>query len=470
MSWSDVVKFCACPEPETTKPPSTVALPNIPDEIITSHILPRLPIGSLLRFKCACKLWNSVISDPEFSFLNPRSMAVFMSLFDGDSKTHLLYRFLDSDGSIKRVPWMRTKQGYRYENFQLIAGSCDGLLLILLGTDFLLWNPSTRNYCTVLEVKFMYPGVFGCSYNYILCGFCYDSAMDDYKVVLGVGCVYHNHFDSQAAAGEQYVIVAGLKDKLWKEIRFPYRTYETINAVLFNGFLHWRVVDNVEGCYYLRLHLSHKIVAFDPKTDEIQEIPMPRSKNRQEISILGLGILDSCFCMTCWDKETCLSGNFEVFAMKEYGNEESWVPLFDIWNLDTSLNPCPRTLAPLLRMRNGEVLMSMDTGVVFRYNPKTNKFTHFEAKGGGVNNLFWHGCVAIVESFASPKGYGWNEEQHRDVLEQRRIEGHLGPKLEDEDSRDFDSEDHLLDDNLAMDLTQFENFMNYHFEHSFFFI
>ncbi|CAI9090713.1 OLC1v1025540C1 [Oldenlandia corymbosa var. corymbosa] len=39
---------------------------EIPHDIII-EVLKRLPVKSLLRFKCVCKIWNSTISDPQFT-------------------------------------------------------------------------------------------------------------------------------------------------------------------------------------------------------------------------------------------------------------------------------------------------------------------------------------------------------------------------------------------------------------------
>lgn len=39
----------------------------LPNDIIVSHILPKLPVKSLVRFKCVCKSWRSLICNPSFS-------------------------------------------------------------------------------------------------------------------------------------------------------------------------------------------------------------------------------------------------------------------------------------------------------------------------------------------------------------------------------------------------------------------
>ena len=41
--------------------------PELSPEIVLFHILPKLPGKSLLRFKCVCKQWRSIITSPLFA-------------------------------------------------------------------------------------------------------------------------------------------------------------------------------------------------------------------------------------------------------------------------------------------------------------------------------------------------------------------------------------------------------------------
>ncbi|KAI3523582.1 hypothetical protein L1887_01808 [Cichorium endivia] len=88
----------------------------LPDIII--EILLRLPVKSLLQCKSVCKLWCSTISDLHFV------------------KSHLRFSTARIELDYPR------KHTLKYDN---IAGSCNGLLLMVMKNNTLLiWNPSTR--------------------------------------------------------------------------------------------------------------------------------------------------------------------------------------------------------------------------------------------------------------------------------------------------------------------------------------
>jgi hypothetical protein len=38
-------------------------LPDVPHEVVLSHILPWLPVKTLIRSRCVCKAWRDAIAD-----------------------------------------------------------------------------------------------------------------------------------------------------------------------------------------------------------------------------------------------------------------------------------------------------------------------------------------------------------------------------------------------------------------------
>ncbi|KAL3505845.1 hypothetical protein ACH5RR_031227 [Cinchona calisaya] len=209
----------------------------------------------------------------------------------------------------------------------------------------------------------MYPSVSG---------ICYDPCTDDYKVLIGL----ESENSTPTCRYCELFLVAGLKDKHWKHVESPYGYHSCSKGVLISGFLHWEAYS---------VHFSdesHKIFAFDPKTNVVSEVPLPLFMDGEKFSLPGLGVLDGCLSITCrgWDEKNSLPANiFEVFTMREYGNQESWIPLFEISNSYHEL-PCYMKLTHLFFMRNGDVLMLLKHRTIFRYNPRTKRYIYFKVE------------------------------------------------------------------------------------------
>ncbi|KAL3726849.1 hypothetical protein ACJRO7_031707 [Eucalyptus globulus] len=98
-------------------------------EEIIIDILLRLPAPSLVRFKCVCKWWRSLISDPGFV------QSHLQRLKAGDS--------IPSQKIIGHVV-----VPHRIKPFwnPRVVGSCDGLVCLIGPCSFLIYNPTTREY------------------------------------------------------------------------------------------------------------------------------------------------------------------------------------------------------------------------------------------------------------------------------------------------------------------------------------
>ncbi|GAA0168913.1 hypothetical protein LIER_23509 [Lithospermum erythrorhizon] len=159
---------------------SAKTIQYIPEEIII-QILQRLTVLSLLKFRCVCKLWFSLISWSKFKkthlnhsknsqnyanyhlilspnqYSNPSFSCSLSSIFDKTAPFNLKPLNMQDSG----VSRMR------------IFGHCNGLLCVSVNAELLLYNPSTRKSkklpASVNDLK-----------TY---GLCYNESIDDYKVV-----------------------------------------------------------------------------------------------------------------------------------------------------------------------------------------------------------------------------------------------------------------------------------------------
>ena len=158
---------------------------------IIENILLRLPVKSLIRFRCVCKAWRTLISHPHFvrSHLRlPQTQArTRFCIIDyserGDNHSMVVRAstkdseaFSDNDGGSLAFDYLFDIGKFKHE--VVLLDSCDGLLCIAdLANKIVLWNPSTRQ-CNRLPPN---PNVV----DFVAChGFGYDSFADDYKVVV----------------------------------------------------------------------------------------------------------------------------------------------------------------------------------------------------------------------------------------------------------------------------------------------
>ncbi|XP_040258016.1 F-box/kelch-repeat protein At2g43270-like [Aegilops tauschii subsp. strangulata] len=98
--------------------------PELPDELV-SEIMTRLPVKSLIRFKCV-KAWRTTISDPSFV------------------RSHL--KISTSDASLLHASDFTGK----FRLF-LCFCHCNGLVLVSTDTKMYLINPATRGIVTLPE-------------------------------------------------------------------------------------------------------------------------------------------------------------------------------------------------------------------------------------------------------------------------------------------------------------------------------
>nr|XP_016446451.1 PREDICTED: F-box protein CPR30-like [Nicotiana tabacum] len=159
---------------------------HFPEEIIVD-ILSRLPVRSLLRFKCASKFWKSLISEPHFKtkhWNHAKNNKKFQKLLIGrmfptayDKRVGTISYYCSSLSSAQLVEGVQ-KLGCPSNDKPcgyIMLCCCDGLSLLWSHGDHLLWNPSTNESAVLPNPEF--PPVSGSTY-----GMGYDSTIDDYKI------------------------------------------------------------------------------------------------------------------------------------------------------------------------------------------------------------------------------------------------------------------------------------------------
>ncbi|PHT39293.1 hypothetical protein CQW23_22866 [Capsicum baccatum] len=160
------------------------SIPLLPPELIT-EILSRLPVKSLLKFRCVSKSWLALISSPEF--INTHLIV------SANNKEYLHHRlmlsFVQPEYNLKDCSLGSLLDGNVTEAFDLdypmkiphksvwIVGSVNGLICLAIEeNDLFIWNPSIRKFKKLPDSRPM----LRCGY-YFMYGFGYDKVYDDYK-------------------------------------------------------------------------------------------------------------------------------------------------------------------------------------------------------------------------------------------------------------------------------------------------
>ncbi|XP_027119956.1 F-box/kelch-repeat protein At3g23880 isoform X1 [Coffea arabica] len=363
---------------------------NIPDELIF-EILSRLPVKSLLRFRCVSKSWLSLISSSEFikahleKSLNEHDYNRHKLLFISDrifkncslnpalnaSKTPST----ETSANIVDNP-MRFNRG----SLPYIVGSCNGLVCIKSPRNRLyFWNPATRKSKRL--PKFGSKTVHNNWWDSLFCyGFGYDESNEDYKVV-GVSFVNV----SDVFGTEIRVKVYSLKGNSWRRIQEDFKVGDMDEYGCFaNGKLHW-VSNRIPGSDDVR-----KIISFDLASEAFGEVEKPEQWMGFS-SDWNLHVLDGHLSLS-YDQGSNL---VDVWVMEKDGANESWAKVLSILNLSQPSGEI--FLKPVFLSKEGEILFKYGP-VIALYSTKDNAYNYPR-----VTNLGDLAQVEVyVESLLSP--------------------------------------------------------------------
>ncbi|KAJ0036074.1 hypothetical protein Pint_25488 [Pistacia integerrima] len=323
-------------------------MPKLPRDII-ADILSRVPIKCLMQFKCVCKDWYALVSDPQFA-----KMQLKQARADITTNVHRLFlttcplqtidyeAFGDGDSSnLSRQLAYPTRSNPVYD--AEILGSCNGLVFLEFDYDNLfLLNPTTRDSRELPQ-----PDTTSTEKDSIFYGLGYDVYVDDYKVIRGVISAASNGPSSRDAKVE----VLELKTNTWRRIQYPHSSINIDGrGILLNGTLHWlgtRKSDS--GNNYACV-----IISFDITEERFEEFVPLKDYIDQNITGLDLKISGDKLVLF-FDRE---EKYFEAWEMKEYGVKESWTRLFSVSSETFPLHEYSLTAVGF--RKDGKLLLDFD--------------------------------------------------------------------------------------------------------------
>ncbi|XP_026377669.1 F-box/kelch-repeat protein At3g06240-like [Papaver somniferum] len=321
-------------------------------EEVQADVFLKLPLKSIGKCRCVCKLWRNLLCssgfvkyhlDSSMQSDNPRLMITATMNHKQDvlysidyastlSSASLSIKTINNKSSCASSRACECKEVVRmYYPFEYdqgggsvhILGSCNGLICLAtsnypfgsdLGYRICIWNPSTREYKKILsDIEFKY------RYRY---GFGYDQNIDDYKVVSILEDIEKpGYFQAQVYA---------IKSDTWTTIQsipylFPFRGIQ-FPSVLFDGALHWLGVTTTKETN------SEVIVSFDISNDRFRDVGIPEEAMTPPIGVSSgknLGVVRlvrDCPCLAV--RISCMC--YVFWVMQDYGVKESWTKQFNI--------------------------------------------------------------------------------------------------------------------------------------------
>ncbi|XP_050282207.1 F-box/kelch-repeat protein At3g06240-like isoform X1 [Quercus robur] len=298
------------------------------------NILTRLPVKSLLRFRCVCKLWDSSITSPNFISTH---LNIVNNNDDDDDHAYLIQTCIQYNAF--KIPMIckvlccdRTFDSlFEYSvpsvfalNMSEMVGSCNGLVclaqrgkLSTTGDAIYLWNPSVRKFKRLPD---------SCSNGqdfWFSIGFGYQSKTNDYKVVKLWGT---------PVVAEVYTLCSDS----WRKVEISLRSKVVVSGIepsssplFFSGALHW-IAYHSEG--EVEFQDPTMILSFDVDNEKFGEMALPAGDKLSEHSLFvfkGNVAFISCGYAENDDDLQSDSQCF-IWVMRDYGVDESWNKLLSI--------------------------------------------------------------------------------------------------------------------------------------------
>ncbi|KAL6499677.1 hypothetical protein OROGR_027587 [Orobanche gracilis] len=350
---------------------------RLPEELI-SEVLYRVPVRSLLRFRCVCKSWKTLISSPQFV----KDYCRISFSITTDQRlvclTHTDWRHITTyslQSLCENVIAPSETSSFRVEDrYGLIIGSCNGLVCLCDDLGFFkLRNPFTR-----LASK-RSPPLDVTNQPITMYGFGYDQVNNKYKVLITYDFITKLHtFGTKSWTTIQGVPPCAPPQHWWD------RVGKSVSSTL-----NWLVQER------------DRIISFDLEKETYGEVLLPLPHHMEDHADLpcNLEVLNNCLCLCYLNDIRCV-----LWLMNMYGIQESWTKLI--------LIPCckiPRPIVGSLRIRplciseNGLVLMEVDSNrrklQLVIYNALNDKLDYPEIMRPGS----WHDYMHIYhESSVSP--------------------------------------------------------------------
>ena len=335
---------------------------DLPEEIMLV-ILTRLPVKSLLRFRCICKSWYSSIANPNFistHFNNNHHDAYTQARVPNVSFFHSHSHevcTLASNRTFETIFEFRIPFTF-HSSFPRILGSCNGILcfsdfFMSACNDIYLLNPRPN----IRKFKRL-PDTCLTQLSNLAHGFGYDSLNNDYEVVRISLTRAEPMLPPEAE-------VYSLSSDSWKRIGvgFSWRPID-FRSLRFNNYLtfpfvseqvHW-LIELVKEGNGQDGHYTDMILSFDVNSEQFKVLPLP-----DEGSCTMKCLMSFKEKLALFKFDIRLSFSIcNIWVTREYGVFDSWNKFYVV-PVQSFFNIIGFTKYGLLLIRNMPSLVSTNS-------------------------------------------------------------------------------------------------------------
>ncbi|KAF5447715.1 hypothetical protein F2P56_033245 [Juglans regia] len=345
---------------------------DFPSDILFDIFL-RLPIKSLLRFRCVSPFWRNIIDDPCLAYVHRTRFAEESRVLLLDHPKHKPdVTFREDHGgflkaSLSLVTQFATLKAYFFE------GCCNGLVCFTKSCDdslVFLFNP-LRHEVLALQprpcsstAQTSDPPLRKRKY-----GLGFDCSKNTYKIVR----VFENQRNSTLCA-EVFTLGRSSSSSSWRSAigKGPDHCPLFGRPIFACGALHWLSIATSEDDHNNNNLEGNKIVSFDISKEEFGLISTPKS-------FLSCHLLDLRGDLAIVD---CSSDRqIEIWVLKEYaGKIKKWVKEYEI-GLKAPIGAVDNTWIEVIGIwEEGEILVRY-VGSFLSYDPKTDGLRYIHIPG-----------------------------------------------------------------------------------------
>lgn len=338
------------------------------------EILTRLPVKSLIRFRCVCKSWYTSFKSPNFIYKhlnndeNTRLVVSYETVIEERGVEYpFSYICLVPDETLVDL----SLQDLHPHTPVAIIGPCDGIFFLLNSNTLItLWNLATKEYRDLPKCRASLP-----RYTKILrssIGFGIDLGNNDYKLVM-ILTLWDEKRDTFYKLS--HIAMFNFNTNVWRGFKGFEMEYEYLDNKLdsthLNGVCYWIAMQDFD---------SKVILSFDISAEVFEEIQTPCNPK----SALGnLGLCNGSLALVVLDEEEKC---FDLWVMKER-----------CWTKQFTVGPFLEACEPLGLWKKGAFFLESETGQLLLYDPN-NK----EMRDLGLRAL-WFSVATYRESLLTIK-------------------------------------------------------------------